>query len=162
MAMRMTGMMSGLDTESIIQELVAAKQKKVDVKKKEQTRLDWKQEAWKELNSKLKKLQTKFLSNMRFKDSYSKKTTKVSNSNAVSVITGENAVNGVQTLEVKKVAKTAYLTGGVIGGGTGGFSALSTLKGVTGGFTGSKTITVTKDGTALDIDVTEDTTISDL
>lgn len=163
MAMRMTGMMSGLDTESIIQELVAVKQKKVDVKKKEQTRMGWKQEAWKELNSKLKKLQTKFLSNMRFKDSYSKKTTKVSNSNAVSVITGENAVNGVQTLEVKKVAKTAYLTGGVIGGGTGDFSALSTLKDVTGGFTGSKTITVTKkDGTALDIDVTEDTTISDL
>lgn len=163
MAMRMTGMMSGLDTESIIQELVAAKQKKVDVKKKEQTRLDWKQEAWKELNSKLKKLQTKFLSNMRFKDSYSKKTTKVSNSNAVSVITGENAVNGVQTLAVKEVAKTAYLTGGVIGGGTGDFTALSTLKDVMGGFTGSKTITVTKkDGTALDIDVTEDTTISDL
>ena len=54
MAMRMTGMMSGMDTESIIQELVAARRKKVDVKKKEQTRINWKQEIWKELNTKLK------------------------------------------------------------------------------------------------------------
>ena len=30
MPLRMTGMMSGLDTESIIQELVAAKRTKVD------------------------------------------------------------------------------------------------------------------------------------
>ena len=34
MALRMTGMMSGLDTESIIQELVSAKKTKVDSKKK--------------------------------------------------------------------------------------------------------------------------------
>ena len=96
MAMRMTGMMSGMDTESIIQELVAARRKKVDVKKKEQTRINWKQEIWKELNTKLKRLQSKYIANMRFSDAYSKKTTKVSNSNAVSIITGENAMNGVQ------------------------------------------------------------------
>ncbi len=165
MAMRMTGMMSGMDTESIIQELVAARQKKVDVKKKEQTRLDWKQEAWKELNSKLKKLQTKYLSTMRFSEAYTKKTTKVSNSNAVSVITGENAVNGVQTLEVEQMAKTGYLTGGVIGGGNKNFTALSTLKDVMGGFTGDKTITVTKGNSAanaVNITVKEDTTISDV
>lgn len=165
MAMRMTGMMSGMDTESIIQELVAARRKKVDVKKKEQTRLNYKQDAWKELNTKLKQLQTKYLSTMRFADSYSKKTTKVSNSNAVSVITGENAVNGVQTLEVEQLAKTGYLTGGVIGGGNQGFTALSTLKDVMGGFTGDKTITVTKGNdtaNAVDIKVTEDTTISDV
>ena len=166
MAMRMTGMMSGMDTESIIQELVAARQKKVDVKKKEQTRLDWKQEAWKELNSKLKKLQTKYLSTMRFAEAYTKKTTKVSNSNAVSVITGENAVNGVQELEVMELAKTGYLTGGKIsrvpGTGTDDLTALSTLKDVMGSFTGDKTMTVEKGGNAVDIKVTEDTTISEI
>lgn len=163
MAMRMTGMMSGLDTESIIQELVAARQKKVDTKKKEQTKLDWKQEAWKELNSKLKNLQNKYLSRMRLSDAYTKKTTKVSNSNAVSVITGENAVNGVQTLEIKELAKTGYLTGGVIQAKS--ITALSTLKDVTGGFAGEKTIKVTKGNdtaNAKDITVKEDSTISDI
>ena len=56
MAMRLSGLMSGMDTESIIQELVAVKQTKVDSVKKEQTKLGWKQEAWKELNNKIKKL----------------------------------------------------------------------------------------------------------
>ena len=46
MPMRVTGMMSGLDTETIIQELVAAKQTKVDKLKKEQTKLEWKQDVW--------------------------------------------------------------------------------------------------------------------
>ena len=44
MPMRVTGMYSGLDTESIIQELVSAKQTKVDDAKKKQTKLGWKQE----------------------------------------------------------------------------------------------------------------------
>ena len=111
MAMRMTGMMSGLDTESIIQELVAARRTKVDKQKKAQTKLEWKQDAWKELNTKIKSFQQKYLANMRFSDAYTKKVTKVSNANAVSVITGANAVNGVQTLEVEQLARNAYLTG---------------------------------------------------
>ena len=73
MSMRMTGMFSGMDTESIIQELVSAKQTKVDTQKKAQTKLEWKQDAWKELNTKLKNLQSKYIANMRFSDAYSKK-----------------------------------------------------------------------------------------
>ena len=56
MAMRITGLMSGMDTESIVQELVAVRKTKVDDMKKEQTKLEWKQEAGKELNNKIKKL----------------------------------------------------------------------------------------------------------
>ena len=41
MAMRLTGLMSGMDTESIIQELVAVKRTKVDTVKKQQTKLQW-------------------------------------------------------------------------------------------------------------------------
>ena len=119
MAMRLSGLMSGMDTESIVQQLVEAKKTKVDTAKKDQTKLQWKQDIWKELNTKLKNLQSKYLSNMRFSDAYSKKTTKVSNSNAVSVITGEDAVNGVQSLEINQLAKTAYLTGD-FGNGIGG------------------------------------------
>lgn len=114
MAMRLSGLMSGMDTESIVQQLVEARSTKVTTAKNSQTKLGWKQDAWKDLNKKLKNLQSKFLSNMRFTSGYTQKTTKVSNSNAVSVITGENAVNGVQRLEVGQLAKTAYLTGGKV------------------------------------------------
>ncbi len=112
MAIRITGMNSGLDTESIISELVKAKSTKKDDLVKAQTKLQWKQDAWKELNTKVYALYSKTLSNMRLASDYVKKTTKVSNANAVSVITGANAVNGVQTVKVNQLAKTGYLTGG--------------------------------------------------
>ena len=163
MAMRMSGLMSGMDTESIVQQLVEAKSVKVTTAKKAQTKLSWKQDAWKDLNTKLKNLQSKFLSNMRFSTSYTRKVTKVSNPNAVSVITGENAVNGVQVLQVNKLAKTAYLTGGevtTIGGEDA--TALTKIKDLSGGFSGTGKINVTTGNTSVDINITEDTTISDV
>lgn len=177
MAMRMSGLMSGMDTESLIQQLVEAKSVKVTTAKKAQTKLNWKQDAWKDLNTKLKNLQSKFLSNMRFSTSYTKKVTKVSNPNAVSVITGENAVNGVQELSVKQLAKTAYLTGGEVTTGAGGeavtaLTKISDLKmtdkdgNVTGGMgalaTNPGKINITNGSTSVDIDITENTTISDV
>lgn len=113
MAMRMSGLMSGMDTESIVQQLVEAKSTKVTKAKNSQTKLEWKQDIWKGLNSKLKTLQSK-LNDLRFSSGYAKKTTKVSNSNAVSVLTSDSAVNGVQQLEINQLAKTAYMTGGRI------------------------------------------------
>lgn len=112
MPIRITGMNSGLDTESIISELVKAKTTKKDSLVKAQTKLQWKQDAWKELNSKVYALYSKTLSNMRLESDYMKKTTKVSNASAATVITGANAVNGVQSLKINQMAKTGYLTGG--------------------------------------------------
>ena len=161
MAMRLSGLMSGMDTESIISQLVEAKKTKVDKTKKAQTKLEWKQDAWKSLNTKLKNLQSKYLSNMRFTTAYSKKMTKVSNPNAVSVITGEDAVNGVQSLEIKKLAKTGILTGGELKGSNGKLTAMSKLSEL--GVTGEGSINVsTKAGASVDIKVNGDTTISDV
>ena len=161
MAMRMSGLMSGMDTESIIQELVSVKQTKVDDAKKAQTKLQWKQDAWKELNTKLKNLQAKYVANMRFMSSYSKRTTKVSNSNAVSVITGENAVNGVQSLQINQLAKTGYLTGAQIKAADGSsLTAASKLSDL--GVTGEGTFNITAGGKSVDITVNGDSTISDV
>lgn len=164
MTMRMTGMMSGMDTESIIQELVAAKRTKVDDVKKKQTKLEWKQDAWKELNTKLKNLQSKYLNNMRFSTAYMKKTTKVSNSSAVSVITGENAVNGVQSLQVEQLARTAYLTGAEMKSAKGSLTALSKLSDLTGGesIAGSGQIKIQAGSKEVSMTITADTTISDV
>ncbi|MGN0307991.1 MAG: flagellar filament capping protein FliD [Lachnospiraceae bacterium] len=118
MAMRVTGLNSGLDTESIINALVEVKSTKKNTLIKAQTKLEWKQDAWKELNAKVYAFYSKTLSNMRLQSDYTKKATKVSNEGVASVITGANAVNGVQELEVTSLAKTAYLTGGELKKGT--------------------------------------------
>lgn len=161
MAMRLTGLMSGMDTDSMIQELVASRQTKVDEAVKAQKKLEWKQDAWKDLNTKLKNLQNKYISNMRFSTAYMKKTTKVSNSNAVSVITGEGAVNGVQDLQINKLAKTAYLTGAEVAKLDGGKADATTKISELGKLGENAKITCTINGEVKSFDVTADTTISD-
>ena len=68
MPIRITGMNSGLDTESIISELVKAKSAKKDSLVKAQTKLQWKQDAWKELNTKVYNLYSKTLSKIGIGD----------------------------------------------------------------------------------------------
>lgn len=108
---RITGMNSGLDTDSIIQELMKAQNTKKEKLEKSQTRLEWTQDAWKGLNDKIYKFWNKTLDNMRWESSYSKKKTTIADSSIASVAGASNAITGSQTLAVKQTAKTAYLTG---------------------------------------------------
>lgn len=165
MAIRITGMNSGLDTERIIKEMVAAKQTTVDEAKKAQTKLEWKQTAWKDLNAKIYKLFTNTLGNLRFSDAYAKKTTKVSNPNAVSVITGANAVNGVQNLRIDQLAKTGYLTGSQLST-EDAYNADTVLTAAAAdgglGLTAGSSIAVKAGDSLTQIDITEGMKISDL
>lgn len=113
MAIRITGMYSGLDTESIINELASAQSYKKTKLVKAQKKLSWKQDAWKALNTKIYSFYQK-LDDLRLQSSYMKKKTTVSNPNAVKVVSGESTVDGVHTLTVDKMAKRAYLTGGCL------------------------------------------------
>lgn len=163
MAMRLSGLMSNMDTESIIKQLVAAKQTKVDDVKRAQTKLQWKQDAWKELNAKITKLYNKTLNNMSFQDSYTKKITKVSNPNILSVITGKDAVNSVQSLKVDTLAQSGYLTGAKIGPAADGgeVKASSALVGDLG-ITAGSSFTVTTGGKATEITIDANTTVASL
>lgn len=166
MPIRITGMNSGLDTESIITELVKAKSTKKDDLVKAQTKLQWKQDAWKELNTKVYSLYSKTLSNMRLESDYLKKTTKVSNPNAATVITGAKAVNGVQTLKIDKLAKTGYLTGAEVSatnekGEKVKATADTTLNNL--GITADTSMSVTiGGGTPVSVDLKADMKISDV
>lgn len=160
MPIRITGMNSGLDTESIITELVKAKSTKKDSLVKAQTKLQWKQDAWKELNSKVYSLYSKTLSNMRLESDYVKKTTKVSNSTAATVITGSDAVNGVQTLKIDQLAKTGYLTGGKLEKDVNGKSVSSSTKLTDLGVEEGSEIQLTVDGKTTAITIDADMTIT--
>lgn len=111
MTIRITGMNSGLDTDSIIQELVSAYRAKGDKIKKQQTKLSWTQDKWKSLNAKVLKLY-KSLDNMRFSTGYNLKKTTVSDTTKAIVTASSSAVNGTQRLKIKKTATGGYLTGG--------------------------------------------------
>lgn len=162
MAMRLTGLSSGMDTQSIIEELVAAKRTKVDDTKRAQTRLEWKQETWKELNSKITKLYNGTLGNMRLNSAFYKKTTLVSNPSAVSVITGDGAMNSVQTMRVTHLAKAGYLTGGPVTSQNG--NALTADSKVTEalGITSGSKFEITTGGKSTTIEIDDSTKVSDV
>ena len=73
MAIRMSGMVSGLDTEGIIQSLMEVQTKKKTKVENNKTKLEWKQEKWNDLNNKIYKLYTGTLSNMRLSSSFNAK-----------------------------------------------------------------------------------------
>ncbi len=153
MAIRMSGMISGLDTDSIVQELVSAYSTKVDKYKKAQTKLSWKQTAWKSLNTKVYSLYTS-VGNLRYSSSYNLKTTSVSDTTKATVTASASATNGTQSLKITSLAKSGYLTGGVLK--QSGITEKSTLSEL--GYTGG-TGTITVNDSSIEVDGS--TTISD-
>lgn len=111
MAMRVSGINSGLDTDAIVQELVSAYSQKTEKYTKEQTKLGWKQEIWKNLNTKVYSLYNS-VGKMRYSSAYNTKKTTSSDSTKATVVARANAVNGAQKLNVLSTAQSGYLTSG--------------------------------------------------
>lgn len=111
MTMRMTGLISGLDTETLITQMISGHKTKVENAQKEQTKLKWKKEAWSSLNTKLYSFYTGALSNFKSVGTYKAKKVESTDDSKVKVTSSNSAVNGVHTLSVKQLASSAYLTG---------------------------------------------------
>ena len=84
MPIRITGLTSGLDTESIISALVSSYNYKTNKYKKAQTKLSWKQDAWKSLNTKIYSLYSS-VGSMKLSTAYNLKSTTVSDSTKATV-----------------------------------------------------------------------------
>lgn len=116
MTMRMTGLISGLDTETLITQMISGHKTKVENAQKEQTKLKWKKEAWSSLNTKLYSFYTGALSNFKSVGTYKAKKVESTDDSKVKVTSSNSAVNGVHTLSVKQLASSAYLTGASLQG----------------------------------------------
>lgn len=160
MAIRLSGMISGMDTDALVQELVSAYSIKKDKYVKEQTKLEWKMDAWKTLNTKVYSFYTNKLSPMRFSTAYSKKTASISDSTKATVKADSNAVNGTQTLQVNKLATTGYLTGAKLNKSEK-VTTSTKLSDLNGG-SSSGVLNVNVDGKAAFIELTSDMNVGQL
>ncbi len=160
---RITGMNSGLDTDSMVKELVNAYEKQGEKYTKAKTKSEWKQEAWDTLNGKIKNFYSKYASNMRFSSEYSKKKTTVSDSSKATIITGDNAVNGTQSLKINRLAKAGYLTGGEITVKSGNKDVKATGKTTLAdlGITESAKITIGNDSKSKTFEIDSSTTLNE-
>ena len=154
---RMSGMVSGMDTESLITALTSSHKTKVDKAKGEQKKLGWKQDAWKSMNTKIYGLFSGKLTSMRFSTAYNKKVT-TSSSNALSVVAGDGASEGTMTAKVKSLAKSGYVTGAEITTAENGKVTQDTKVTELGIEAGTK-LGFTVAGEAKEIEITEDMTM---
>ncbi len=160
--MRLSGLISGMDTDTVIQQLVSVRRLKVTRAKGDQTKLSWKQDIWKDLNKELQSLHTKFAANMRFSSAYTTKKTAVSNPAVASVIAGSDAMDSVQSLKVTQLAKSGYMTGGEVSTvGEEKATALTKMSELGFGGSGSLSLKIGGEEKAT-INIDSNTTISDV
>lgn len=107
---RMTGLVSGLDTESLVGELSKAYQTKVDNAKKKQTKAEWKKEAWASLNTKLLNFYKGALSTFKSTGTYNTKSVK-GTLTGLNIKANTKAVNGNHKIKVNSTASAQMWTG---------------------------------------------------
>ena len=159
MPIRMTGMASGIDVDAVVKEMMSAqKLKKTNLEGKKE-KLSWKQDKWKEMNTKLYSFYTDKVSKARLSSSYNAKKVTPSDETKVSA-TATSAVNGSYSLSIEKLASAEYVTGSDIK--SKGLTSDSKLSDA--GMEVGQKITI-KAGTNLnktfEFEVTEDSTIAD-
>lgn len=166
MPIRLSGMVSGMDTEALVGALVSSYSLKKDNLTKAQTKLSWKQDSWKAMNTKIYSFYSGKLSSARLSKAYDLKRATIADNTYAKVTASSSAVVGTQTLEVKQLATTGYLTGGIVKGkdekgdacAVKGDSKLSSIDGL-GGLTDAS-VTVTVGGKSQSIELSGDMTVN--
>ena len=162
MPIRMSGMISGLDTDAIIKELMSAQSQKKVALEQNKEKLSWKKEKWEELNTKTYALYTEKLSALKLEGTYLTKKAASSNTEKAEV-TATNAANGSYELKINKLASAQIVTGADISSKNLTKSSKLTTAGMEAGQ--KITVTVNKAGSAEPVektlDVTEETTVDD-
>lgn len=154
MAIRMSGLSSGLDTEAIVGALMSAQSLKKTKLTQAKTKLEWTQTKWKELNTKLYKLYSEQVSKLQLQTSYMTKKATSSDETKAKITAPAKAVNGSYTMEVNNIATAQYLTGSKISASSGSTKMVDLDSSLL-----NKEIEVKVGGKTTKFTITEDTTI---
>lgn len=165
MAIQFTGIASGMDTNAIVADLMKIQRMKTDKIIKEKTMLEWKKDAWKEMNTKLYSFYRKELFDFRSASTYMSKSLTSSNQGVVSTNASPMATNGSHELEVLAVAKGSFLTGETltVDKNNKAVTAATTMGELIDFEEGSKTLSIRlEDGEYTNININEDDKLSDV
>lgn len=161
MPIRMTGLVSGMDTESLIKEMMKAQRLKSTKIENKITKLEWKQEKWKDLNAKIYALYTDSLAKVRLQGNYNAKKAASSNPDKLEVSAANSVPEGQHTIEVKSVASAQFITGSKLNSGTkASYSTKLTALGMEDSIGSS--IKISTGGKDTLLEITSDTTVGDV
>lgn len=118
--MRIPGLATGMDTDTMIQQMLKPYKMRVDKTSQDKQILQWQQEIYKDIIKDVNELKTKYFDVLKTdnyllsSNSYYGVTTTVNDklSNLANIVADSTAKEGKYTLEVEKIAKAAKVTSG--------------------------------------------------
>lgn len=153
--LRFTGMASGLDTDSIIQQMMQVERLKVDRAKQEKQILEWKRDDYRSITNLLRSFKDEFFdvlkpaSYMRSANTYYSYKVKSGNDEIVTALGNSQVSMMEHTIKVTKLAKAASIEGteNIVPGDDNNLSLYDTLEQVREKLGGNESgITFTADG----------------
>lgn len=108
-SLRVGGLASGIDVETIVKQLMSAQKAKKDKLQQQKTLLEWKQEDYRTINNQLRKLRDA-TADLRLQGTFLKNTATSSDESKVSVTADGSAV-GTYEITVESLATSSRLTG---------------------------------------------------
>lgn len=116
MGIRLSGLNSGMDTDSIVQALMSAQNYKKTKIEAKQTKLEWKKEIWSELNTKIYNFYTNTLGKIRLQGAFKTKAATSSDNSKVTATATSAAAEGTYKVKVNSLASAQYVTSGKLSG----------------------------------------------
>jgi flagellar hook-associated protein 2 len=157
MAIKLSGLVSNMDTDSIVKQLMSAQRLKATKIENKKTTTEWKQDIWKDLNSKIYSFYTGTLSKVKLQSSYNTNKVTSSDENNATVTAGSSATTGTHTLKISQLASAQNVTGAVVDSGVTGTTNLSSL-----GYAVGDKISVKVGSKTTTLDITETSTVNDV
>ncbi|MCK9858071.1 flagellar filament capping protein FliD [Paenibacillus sp. ATY16] len=127
--LRVTGLASGMDYESMIKQIMDAQRVPLDKLNQKKQINQWKQDDYRAINNKVLDFKNAAF-DMKLQSAYLTKTASSSNTNVATVTGTGTAIEGSYTLQVEQLAKTATLKSGTLTGATIGKDTTITVNGV--------------------------------
>ncbi|MFZ5644551.1 MAG: flagellar filament capping protein FliD [Bacillota bacterium] len=127
--LRIGGLVSGMDIDQIVKDLMKAQRMRVDSIKQKRQQVEWKRDDYRTLNSSLMTLRNTTF-NMKLEGTYKTMKATSGNENVVKVSATSTASTGIYTIKVDSLAEGAYVTSTAAMGSAADKSTLQTQFGL--------------------------------
>jgi flagellar hook-associated protein 2 len=110
---RISGMVSGLDTDSLVKKMMSAESVHMNTMKQQQQKLTWQSSGYRQWNTDIFSLRSTTLFNMKLEGSYSTFAATSSNPDSLNGTPTADAIEGTYSYEVSNLAQSATITSNV-------------------------------------------------
>ncbi|WP_139996965.1 flagellar filament capping protein FliD [Paenibacillus paridis] len=106
--MRISGLASGLDVDSMVKELMKARKSSYDTMIKKRTQVEWQRDDYRSISSKIVDFRNNKLSNYNLSNAINAKTSQIAgDTSAIKMNTTSSTAAGIMTVNVDRVATSA-------------------------------------------------------